>query len=505
MSRKKGVIYSYILTIVEIFSSLIYTPILISSLGQAEYGIYILAFSITTYLTLLDLGVGNALVRYISKYRVQNNQERLNQFVGITIIFYGCIALIVAFAGTGLIMVVPVVFAKGLSVNELRLVQILLLITLMTTIVQFLGKPFGKALIAFEKFSLAKVLAIITILIRVPVCLLLLKFGYRSISVIIVNMIITVVLNLYYLCYSIFIIKIRPKFSGINFSFIKEIVSYSSIIFLQMIATQLNSMVDQVLIGALVNASSLILGVYGLGIQVTHYYQSFAANINGVLMPGVVKLVESNATPAQLQEEMVRVGRYIFMVLSIIFMVFLVFGKEFLNLWAGNENQDAYYVAIFIMFPMMFSFTQSIGTQILWAKNKALSQAILKIIVAVINIGLTIVLIKWNPLFGAAIGTGIALLVGDVVVMNIVFMKYIQISMLQYYKYLFRGIFPCLAISLLCGLLLKLITPGSLGWSGFLINCFVMSVIYLLAMIIFGLNTSEKKMLVGMFKRIILR
>ena len=74
MNRKTGVILSYVLLIVEIFSTLLFTPFLIRSLGQAEYGIYQLVISITAYLALLDLGVGNSVIRYIAKYRANNDK-----------------------------------------------------------------------------------------------------------------------------------------------------------------------------------------------------------------------------------------------------------------------------------------------------------------------------------------------------------------------------------------------------------------------------------------------
>ena len=74
--RKKGAILSYVLMVFEMLSSIFFTPFLIRSFGQAEYGIYSLVSSITAYLTLLDLGVGNALVRYMSKFRVLGEEKK---------------------------------------------------------------------------------------------------------------------------------------------------------------------------------------------------------------------------------------------------------------------------------------------------------------------------------------------------------------------------------------------------------------------------------------------
>lgn len=494
MSRKKGVLFSYILTVVETLSSLVYTPILIRMLGQSEYGVYSLVYTITTYLTLLDLGVGNSLVRYLSKYRVLNDREKQNQFIGVSTAFYVIISALLLVLGVILNLIFPYVFAKGLSAEEIRLSRILLTLTVAITIVQFCGKSFGKALVAYEQFVLSKVVLMVQIVLRVIVCLALLFLGYKSIAVVAVNLVLTILINIFYVAYGFIKLHFRPTLRGVEKSFVKEVFSYSSIILVQMVATQINAMADQVLIGALVKSSAAILGIYAVGAQVTHYYQSFAGNMNGVLMPGVVRQVESHAPPQQLQKEMVRIGRWIFMILALIYAVFAVFGRDFICLWAGEQNAQAYLVAVIILTPMVFSLTQSIGSQILWAQGKALVQAILKIVVAVLNLALTAVLIVyWDPLLGAAVGTGVSMMLGDVVVMNIVFKKDIGISMRAYYVHLLHGVLPALGISALFGVLIKQLHFSAFGWLGLVLNCGGMCVAYAICMLWFGLNTAEKQ------------
>ena len=194
--------------------------------------------------------------------------------------------------------------------------------------------------------------------------------------------------------------------------------------------------------------------------------------LGGVLMPGVVKLVESGAGPRELQNEMIRIGRYAFTMLGLIFVGFLVNGRSFIRLWAGAEYEQGYYVALMLMFAHMIIMTQSIGTQILWAKNKHQLQSVIKFVIVAGNILLTIFLIRWDPLMGAAIGTVISLLLGDVLSMNIVFKKEIGISLKAYYTGLFKGILPCLLLSALAGTGVKLL-PVS-GLPGLILNVLVM-------------------------------
>ena len=116
MSRKKGVILSYVGLIIDILSGMIYVPFLLRSLGQAEYGIYSLTTTISSYLLLLDLGIGNALVRYMAKYRVNKEDENQSKFYGLSIIFYTAIFLIAIIVGVILCLIFPSAFSKGLTV-----------------------------------------------------------------------------------------------------------------------------------------------------------------------------------------------------------------------------------------------------------------------------------------------------------------------------------------------------------------------------------------------------
>jgi O-antigen/teichoic acid export membrane protein len=76
MNRKIGVILSYVMMLLEVLSTLLLTPYILRSLGDAEYGVYKLSESIVAYLMLLDLGVGSAVIRYVAKFRANNDKEK---------------------------------------------------------------------------------------------------------------------------------------------------------------------------------------------------------------------------------------------------------------------------------------------------------------------------------------------------------------------------------------------------------------------------------------------
>ena len=496
MNRKIGALLSYVHMIFEVLSTLLLTPFIISSLGSAEYGVYKLIAAITSYLLLLDLGMGNSVVRYVAKFKENHDMESSRKYLGVCMVFYAAVSVAVLLLGGVLILSFQKIFATGLTAAEIALSKRLLLLTVLNAAVTLGTSVFYNILIAYSRFALSKGLSILQIIVRILVTAAALKLGYRSEAIVSINLVLTMLMRGYYVFYVLCVLRLRPQLRGTNAAFIKDIVSYSAFILLQMVATQINAQADQVLLGMFVTSSAVIIGIYGVGAQIVQYFQSVGQALGGVLMPGVVKLVEGGAGSKALQNEMIRIGRYAFTMLGLIFVGFLVNGRSFIRLWAGREYAQGYYVALMLMFAHMIIMTQSIGTQILWAKNKHQLQSVIKFVIVAVNILLTIFLIRWDPLMGAAIGTVISLLLGDVLSMNIVFKKEIGISLKAYYTGLFKGILPGLLLSALAGSGVKLL-PVS-GIRGLILNVLVMTAVYAAAMWGFGFNESEKNMVRGL-------
>ena len=62
---KLGMILSYINLGIGNLIPFFYTPIMLELLGQSEYGLYKIAGSTTSYLSLMAFGIGSAVSRFI--------------------------------------------------------------------------------------------------------------------------------------------------------------------------------------------------------------------------------------------------------------------------------------------------------------------------------------------------------------------------------------------------------------------------------------------------------
>ena len=91
---KAGVVLSYIAIALNNIVGLLYTPFMLRMMGQNEYGLYSLVASIVAYLTVLDLGFGNAIIRYTAKFRTEGKVKEQYEMFGMFILLYSGIGLI---------------------------------------------------------------------------------------------------------------------------------------------------------------------------------------------------------------------------------------------------------------------------------------------------------------------------------------------------------------------------------------------------------------------------
>jgi O-antigen/teichoic acid export membrane protein len=491
MNRKKGVILSYALMVLEVLSTLFLTPFIIKAIGQSEYGVFKLSASIAAYLALLDLGLGNSVIKFISQFKEEHNLEKQQQFFGVSLVYFLSISVIALLIGFGLVALFPYIFAIGLSDEEIVIGQSLLAITTVSAAVTLATTAFADILIGYSLFSVSKVASIIQLILRVALTYAFLRMGFKSVAICLVNLGATILCRSFYVFYVLFRLRLRPTLKGVQNAFLKQIFSYSTWILLQMVATEINAVTDQVLLGILIPGASLLIAVYGVGSQISQYFQSIGVAMSDVLFPGVVKMVSGGADDSALQREMIRVGRISLIVLLPIYFGFIAFGQEFITLWVGGDYLQGYYVALMLLTAYLFILSQSIGNQILWAKNEHKELSIIQITVVLCNIVLTIFLIKWDPIIGATLGTLISLFLGDIVSVNLLLSKKLHMNLFKYYLGMFKGLLFSALVAFGSAYVIK--CADFAGWGGLIIDIILFLLVYVLCLLCFGLNEYERR------------
>ena len=115
---KAGAILSYSNIIINICVGLVYTPFMMRTLGQSEYGLYALIGSVAAYLNILDMGLANTLVRYTARNRAVGSKRQEAELNGLFLVMYSVIGLLALLAGGFVYCQLDALFGASLSGEE---------------------------------------------------------------------------------------------------------------------------------------------------------------------------------------------------------------------------------------------------------------------------------------------------------------------------------------------------------------------------------------------------
>lgn len=113
---------------------------------------------------------------------------------------------------------------------------------------------------------------------------------------------------------------------------------------------------------------------------------------------------------------------------------FVAFGRPFIQFYVGDAYSDAYWVAILMMIPNMIPLVQSICLNVVVAKNKHKFRSLVYLGIAILNVVGTWFLMQTMGIIGAALMTGVALVIGQGFVMNWYYHKKTGLNMAHFWK-----------------------------------------------------------------------
>lgn len=494
---KMGTILSYLSIVIQSLCAIIYTPVMLRLLGQNEYGLYQLGSSAVSYLSLLSFGFNSSYVKFYFEYKVKGEEEEIRRLNSIFLLVFCCLAIVSCIVGGGMIASADLIFNTSLSAADVHQVRILMFILVLSTALTFPNIIFDCYIIAHEKYIFQR-LVLIGATVLLPILTLpLLYMGYKSTALVAVNLFISVlrtVMNVYY-C----IVKLGMKFQfhGMQLKVLKNVGSFSIFIFLNEIATQINWNVDKVILGAVQGAS--VVAIYSVGSQFNQYFINMSTAVSNVFIPRVNKMVAEKQGNDVLTALFIKIGRVQYVVLSAILGGYLLYGKFFIMKWAGEGYDAAYYVGALVMIPAIIPLIQNIGIEIQKAKNMHKFRSIVYFIIAFANLGISVPLGKYYGAIGAAFGTTLATVVGNIILMNWYYQTRIGLNIKAFFKSMIRPTIV-LIIAYMEGLLVKRFFAVD-SWFAFISQVAVFVCVYGILLYVWGFNQEEKENVRRMFKR----
>lgn len=428
---KKGVALSYLTIFLTNIVGLLLTPFIVRSLGQAEYGLYTMIGALIGYMTVLDFGLNNSIVRFVAKYRAEGDKEGEENFLAHSFIIYGAISLIIVALGLVLYFNLDNLYSNTLSITELHKAKVMVLILIFNLAVTLPGGAFKGITSGYEEFVLPRVANIIRYIIRSLLIVGLLLLGGDSIGIVVVD----TIMNLLMIAVNAYIVftklNVKIRLHQFDTVLVRTVFGYSIWIFVFAMVHQLRWQFGQLILG--ISFSTSVVAIYAIGVTLGNYYGAFSSAISSVFLPRATQMITKEASSKELTKMFTKVSRIILFVLLYIFGGFITAGKDFIDLWVGNDYREAYWMVILIMLGLTLTLSQGFANNLLEAKNKLKFRGILLLSTTIFGVILGSILAKYYQGLGMITGTVVFIFVERFIMISY-YKKEINLNMKQYYK-----------------------------------------------------------------------
>ena len=496
---KAGSLLSYLSLILGTVVSLVYTPIMIERLGQSEYGVYSVVLPMVSYLNLFSFGLGSAYTRFYTRYKESDDKYGMAKLNGMFMIIYSIIGVIVLFVGFTIAANPRLAFGEKLTQDEIDLAVRLMYIMTVTAAVSFPLSVFESNTMVNERYIFLKALSFVKSVINPLLIIPLLMIGMRSEAIAYMSLAFTVFSGVLNIIYCRKKLDIRFYFRAFDFKLLRKMFKFTSWVFIGIVVDQLNWSVDKILLAWM--HGSEVVATYNVASQLNIYYMSMATTFSGILTPRVHQMVANKVSNKEISDLFIRVGRFQFIILTMILFGFVAVGYPFVLCWAGEANADAYLVALLLFIPTILPSIQNIGIEIQRAKNMHRFRSLVYVLVAVLNIIISIPLCYWFGAVGVAIGTAIPVFLGNGLIMNWYYNKYIGIDIPRFWRRI-CALLPSLFLPAVAAVLIGILVPVS-GYLQILLWGCVYLAVFLVSVWLIGLTAREKELVSTPVKRII--
>lgn len=498
-SRKliSGSILNTLNLLAQIASGFYVMPLLINTFGDAKFGIWILVSSFMGYAAIFDLGLPSAVSRFVSQAIGKGGGGDRKEiscitatsfyiFLGITFLTIALIALVIGFAS---------VFVR--NEEYVGLFQQLLFVLCLNNLVVFPTAIFEGVLTANLRHDLVNSRKIIFTVLRLVLTIVIVKTNGSLVDLAWMTAGTNIMENLIRVsqCY-----RFDPQVSvsPINFkmSMVRQLFGYSVYSFIGKIADTLRFQINALVISAAGDVAQIT--PYRIASRLIEYFIQFIGGMTGVLSP-YFSQEEGRKNFEGIKEKFLLITKLVTYIVFFLGGILVLYGENLISLWIGAKYPNSYIVLIILVVPVTVSLSQSVIFPLLYGISKHKFLAYLNMAEGVLNLVLSILLVKPLGIIGVALGTAIPLLITKVFIQPVYVTRILGISLGRY----IWGILGPMTLTILSlGLPWLFLSPYM---KPILVNMFCVVVVHLVFFLIivvrFGFTPEEIQFFLRIFKR----
>lgn len=486
---RMGALLSYTNLALNIFISIFFVPFLIQSLGPGEYGVYKTIQSFSGMLMVINFGVGAYNIRTIIRCNESGLKEEKENALFMANVVSGILSVAVVLIGFAMCSQIKHIYSASLTPDEIKLAEKLCVFLVFNIAITIISDSYMGMILAYEKFVVARGAKTVSLILRIVTLVILLKMGAGAVAIVATDLVLAILVFLVFFVCSRFVLKERAKFHYFDKAAFKVCMTFAGATVLQALINQVNMHVDGIILGIMTSAE--IVTLYSIALTIYASFSSLVDVFGSLYAPKANKLVAKGATPEQLTDMVIAPGRLQFLVAGVITIGFVLFGKNFICIWVGEDFLPAYVITLILIIPVIIPLIENASIAILDALLRRMVRSMILGGMAIANIIISVILVRRMGYIGAAIGTASSVVLGDIIVMNIYLYKVVHLNIGRMFREIFRGLLPCLLLAGVISVPLAVFLPDSIPF--FLLKIVGYLIVAGALVYFFGLNRDEKE------------
>jgi len=501
----KNIFSNWANLLVNIGISFFLAPFIVHQLGNAYYGIWVIMMQFTGYLYLLDFGVRESIIRYVSKHEATGDAGELNEVLNAGILLYSAIGLVCLIITGTLAWLFPMVF--NVDTADVTVARIVVILSGITIAQMLVFNVFSGILMGLQRYDIFNKIGILFAFLRLALILVFLNMGYNLIALALIQLAVGLGNNLVIYLYSRKLLKqhnIPFRYTSSSWQqrkpVLKQLYNYSIHVLINNLGQKAIFYTDALVIGIFLSASAVTF--YAIAGNLIEYLRRLIILANMVLNP-VASELESRQQTKSINDLLIQGSRFSFLLALPICITYLTMGREFIGLWMGDEYSSlSGDVLLILTVTVLLAIPHNTISSILYGISKHKLIARLRIVEALCNLGLSMVLVNYMGIAGVALGTAIPQFFLMTIMLPVLAGREMRLSMTQYWSQVY--ISPLLASLPFVGITLfastELPTQSLLI---FFIQLTLMLPIYIISVSIVCFSSEERATYWAMVRRLV--
>lgn len=497
--RKIGIALSYLNIVLHAILGFIYVPILLHYIGKNEYGLYQLIGSLIAYFSIMDFGLTAAVTRFYTKYKTLKDNVGMENILAISLYGYIAVTLLCLVVGGVCYLNLDWIFGTSMTAGELTEARQMFLLLLFNIAVSLSTMIFRAVINAHERFLFLKGLETVQLVMQPILVILILQKYPVAMSVAVAQTFLNVVLILARMYYCFGRLHITIKFHYWNHELFADFRRLALSVFAVSLIDQVFFKTNQIILGIVQGTGAV--AVYSIASLIYMNYMALSTAISGVYLPHITAMVAQRKPVQELSNLFTQIGRWQYYLLALVATGFIIFGQQFIQIWAGEGFSDAYIITLLIILPFTIDLIQNIGLAILQAMNCYDFRAKVYFFTGILNLVMAIPLGIHYGGIGCAFATGLSMLIGNGLIMNVFYARCIQLDIKGFWRQIGR-ISITVLLCLVAGYGINLLTTFG-GKIVFVVKILLYTALYGLLIYRFAMNREERKKADGLLRKVI--